>query len=98
MSKPTGPTGAGLPALNETGQSNPKTAGRNRRGDAHKEGDVTIDLTAITTTSDNSYELDATEGYDLVVTVNEGSALSNCCSGVEDIEDVCLECHLAVFA
>ena len=58
---------------------------------------MTIDLTAITTTSDNSYELDATEGYDLVVTVNEGSALGNCCGGVEDIEDVCLECHLAVF-
>ena len=59
---------------------------------------MTIDLTTITTTSDDSYELDATEGYDLVVTVNEGSSRGRCCSGVEDLEEICLECHLAVFA
>ena len=49
-------------------------------------------------TSDESYELDATEGYDLVVTTIEGAVLGSCCSGAEDIEDICLECHLAVFA
>ena len=52
-----------------------------------------IDLT--TNTVDESYELDVTEGYDQVVAVNEGSALGSSCRGVEDI---CIECHLAVYA
>ena len=58
---------------------------------------MTIDLTD-TTTTENSYELDVTEGYDLAVSVNEGVRLGNCCRDVEDIEEICLECHLAVFA
>ena len=61
-----------------------------------KEGSMTIDLT--TTTADEGYELDVTDGYDLALATNEGVTLGNCCRGVEDIEDICLECHLAVFA
>ena len=59
---------------------------------------MTIDLTTINTTTENSYEQDVIEGYDLVVSVNEGVRLGNCCRGAEDIEEICLECHLAVFA
>ena len=55
-----------------------------------------IDLT--TTTVDESYELDVIESYDLVVSVNESATLGICCRGAEDIEEICLECHLAVFA
>ena len=59
---------------------------------------MTIDLTTINTTTENSYELDVIESYDLVVSVNESATLGICCRGAEDIEEICLECHLAVFA
>ena len=59
---------------------------------------MTIDLTTTNTTVEDSYELKVTEGYDLVLPVNEGTRLGICCSGVEDVDEICLECHLAIFA
>ena len=44
------------------------------------------------------YEYEATEPYELPLERNEGVRPDSCCGGVESVEDLCLECHLAVFA
>ena len=44
------------------------------------------------------YEYEVTDPYELPLERNEGVRPGSCCRGAETVEDLCLECHLAVFA
>ena len=44
------------------------------------------------------YEYEVTQPYKLPLERNEGVRPGRCCRGAETVEDLCLECHLAVFA
>ena len=43
------------------------------------------------------YEYEVTEPYELPLERNEGIRPGKCCRGAETADDLCLECHLAVF-
>ena len=45
----------------------------------------------------NEYEYEVTEPYELPLERNEGIRPGRCCRDVESADDLCLECHLAVF-
>ena len=45
-----------------------------------------------------TYEYEVTEPYELPLERNAGIRPGSCCRGVESVDDLCLECHLAVFA
>ena len=46
----------------------------------------------------NDDEYEVTEPYELPLERNAGIRPGSCCRGVESVDDLCLECHLAVFA
>ena len=44
------------------------------------------------------FEYEATEPYELPLERNEGVRPGNCCRNAETVDEICLECHLALFA